>query len=34
MWNKLGSPPENFRFYKYSENSGDKNAHFKNINLD
>lgn len=33
MWHNLGSPPENFRFYKFSETSNEKGQIFKNIDL-
>jgi hypothetical protein len=33
MWETLGSPPENFRFYKFSEHSNDKEGTYRNIDL-
>ena len=34
MWNNLASPPENFRYYKFSENSNEQLRPVKDINLE
>jgi hypothetical protein len=34
MWDTLGSPPENFRFYKFSEHSDDKELLCRSIDLE
>lgn len=34
MWNNLASPPENFRYYKFSENSNEQLKPVKDINLE
>ena len=34
MWDTLGSPPENFRFYKFTDHSGEKEAMVQNIDLE
>jgi hypothetical protein len=34
MWNQLSSPPENFRFYKFSDLSQERDAEIKCINFD
>jgi hypothetical protein len=34
MWETLSSPPENFRFYKFSEHSNEKDGGFRHIDLE
>lgn len=34
MWENLGSPPENFRFYKFSDHSHDKEGVYRTIDLE
>ena len=34
MWNNLASPPENFRYYKFSDNSNEQLRPIKDINLE
>jgi hypothetical protein len=34
MWQQLGSPPENFRFYKFSDNSNEKVQEMRKINFE
>lgn len=34
MWHKLGSPPDNLRFYKYSDHSAEQERLFRDINLE
>lgn len=34
MWDTLGSPPENFRFYRFTEHSNDKEGLCRSIDLE
>ncbi len=34
MWHKLGSPPENFRYYRFSDTSNEKNQEMQKIDFD
>ena len=34
MWNNLASPPENFRYYKFTDNSAEAQRPVREINLE